>query len=269
VDAVPPAAAAERHDPEEHAVAIVRAAPGARALVETLRVRDPDLAVVALLEEDVPGAAADVGADAALVGPLHAPTAIASTCRLAARVRAQARRIAELERELAARSGGPDRALDFLKRLLLVEVRRSRRHGTPLALALVALDGWPGSAARLGARARARLLADVLATVTAAVRDIDVAVPLADGRFVVLMPHTRAEGARKVANRLCAHVRERGGAARLTASVGLAAHPGDGPVSFSALVRRASEALARAQRDGGDRAEEEASPRRRTGAAPA
>jgi diguanylate cyclase (GGDEF)-like protein len=147
--------------------------------------------------------------------------------------------------------------------MLLVEVKRSRRYGHPLSLALVALDRREERAAKLSARARTARLAELLGVVTRAVRDIDVAVPFADERIVVVMPHTGAEGGLRVARRLCAAIRDHAGAPRVTASVGVASHGGDGTVSFGALVRRAGAALDRARADGGDRAEAAEPPRKR------
>jgi GGDEF domain-containing protein len=77
------------------------------------------------------------------------------------------------------------------------------------------------------------------------------------------MPHTKGDGALRVARRLCARVREAGAAPRVTVSVGVAAHAGDGTVSFAGLVKRAGEALERARAHGGDRAEPADPPKRR------
>ena len=79
--------------------------------------------------------------------------------------------------------------LEFLKKLLFVEVRRSKRYGYPLSLALVAVDRWEPLAAPLSARARTALLAEVLGVVTASLRDVDLALPFSGERFVVVMPH--------------------------------------------------------------------------------
>ena len=76
--------------------------------------------------------------------------------------------------------------------------------------------------------------------VSGALRDIDIAVPFSEERLVVLMPHTKDDGALRVARRLCALVRDRPGAPKITASVGVATHGGDGTVSFGALVKRAA-----------------------------
>jgi two-component system cell cycle response regulator len=262
LEAAAPGAAAARAGADRFDVAVVRGTAGART-VAALRAADPLLPVVVLFLDRReaaanPGAGAD--ADAVLVGPLTA-SAVGTACALAGELRLRAERIAELEGRLArpARSG---RELEFLKRLLLAEVKRSRRYGYPIALALLAVDVRDG-AARPGARARSALLADALGIVRGALRDIDVALPFADERLVVLMPHTKEDGAMRVARRLCARVREKPGFPRLAASVGVAAHAGDGTVSFAALVRRASDALARARAAGGDRAEAADPPKRR------
>jgi diguanylate cyclase (GGDEF)-like protein len=261
VEAVSPAEAAARVSPGRHGAALVRGTAGPQ-VVAAIRAVDPLLPVI-LLFLDRKEAAAHPGArgDAVLVGPLTA-SAVTTACTLAEQLRARAERIAELEARLArpARMG---RDLEFLKKLLFVEVKRSRRYGHPLSLALVAIDGWPAVATKLSARARTALLAELLGVVSASLRDIDLAVPFADERFVLLMPHTQAEGALRVARRVCALVRDRPGTPRVTASVGVAAHGGDRAVSFGGLVKRASEALARAQAGGGDRAEPADPPKKR------
>ena len=78
----------------------------------------------------------------------------------------------------------------------------------------------------------AAALAGVLGVVTASLRDLDLAVPFSQERIVVVMPHTKEEGALRVARRLCAGVREhraQPGRTRVTASVGVATHAGDLP----------------------------------------
>ncbi|HUL59597.1 MAG TPA: diguanylate cyclase [Anaeromyxobacteraceae bacterium] len=258
------ATAATKVEQGRHAAVVVRAAAGAEEVVQALRDADPLLPIIGLFgdEEEHAAHAAALGADATLVGPLCAPAMVASTCRLAERVGEQARRIADLER---TRPPGPGAAseLEFLKRLLFVEVKRSRRHKYPIALALVSLDRWDEFAAGLAAAARARLMGELLGVVTSAVRDIDVAVPFTEDRLLVLMPHTKNDGGLQVGRRLCARVRERVGAPAETVSVGVAAHHGEGPLSFSSLVRRASEALGRARTAGGDRAESADPPKKR------
>lgn len=254
VDVVAPDAAVELAAAERFDAALVHGTRKSAAVVPGLRAADPLLPVLVLfLDRKQARARAAVAedADGVLVGPLTA-SAVGTLCAFAAKLRDSSERVAELEAALAARrvSGGQD--LAFLKKLLFVEVRRSRRYGYPLSLALVEVDGWAGIAEKAAPAERTELLADVLRLVAGSVRDIDIAVPLSGERLVVLLPHTRAEGGLRVGRRLCAKIRERG---KLTASIGVAAHSGDGTVSFGALVKRAGEALARARDAGGDRAE--------------
>lgn len=259
VEAVAPERAAARVRPGRHDAALLRGTAG-RAILAAVREADPLLPVV-LLFRDRAEAAAHRGAraDAVLVGPVT-PSAVSAVCALSAELRARAERIARLEARLA-RPAGAGRELELLKRLLFVEVKRSRRYGHPLSLALVAVDPpRPAAGPRPSARARAARLAELLALVSGSLRDIDLAVPLPEDRLVVLMPHTHADGGLRVARRICALVRERGG---LTVSAGVAAHRGDRAVTFGGLVKRASEALARARATGGDRAEPADPPARR------
>jgi diguanylate cyclase (GGDEF)-like protein len=263
VDVVQAADAVGRVDPAAHVAAIVRAAPLGAELVKALRDVDPHLPLIALfLDEDeaarYPGL---LDADGALVGPLSAP-AVAGAARLAERLHREARRAAELE-AVAARRVDSAQELAFLKRMLLLEVKRSRRHRYPVSLALLAVDRWPEVSASLGAAGCTALLADLLALLTASVRDIDLAVPFGEDRFVVLMPHTKGDGALLVSRRIVAKIRERGGVARVTASAGVAGHGGDGTVSFGSLAKRAATALTRARAAGGDRAEPADPPPRR------
>jgi diguanylate cyclase (GGDEF)-like protein len=263
VEVVPPADAGGRADPARHEVALIRAAAGAEAAVAALRKADASLAVVVLFfdEEEAQRHPEAFGADGALVGPLGAQQ-VSSTCRLAARLTVARRRLAEPERAASrAASGAHD--LTFLKRLLFVEVKRSRRYGIPISLALVSVDRWEELIAQLGPSARATVLGELTGVVAGAVRDIDISVPFSDERLVVLMPHTETGGGLQVARRVCARVRERSSTIPLTVSIGLASHDGHGTVSFGALVKRASEALERAREGGGDRAVSAEPPKRR------
>lgn len=254
MDAVAPADAAQRLDPSRHVAAVVRAAPGAEAVVAALKAADPHLSVLALFfdEEEAEGFPGGLGADGVLVGPLTAPQ-VAGTCALAARLTAAQRRLQAAERARPLTASG-DHDLAFLKRLLFVEVKRSKRYGIPLSLALVSVDGWEALAAQVGPRMRAALLSELTGVVSGAVRDIDIAVPFSEERLVVLMPHTPSPGGLQVARRICNRVRERATAIPVTVSVGLSSHEGQGTVSFGSLVKRAAEALASARAAGGDRA---------------
>ncbi len=264
VDLAAPGEAPQRLE-ASHALALVRASAGIDGgLAAALKEADPGLPVVLIFEdsEEAEDTAEDLSADGVLVGPLSR-AAVVSLCRAMARLRAQAHLIARMQGASRRPAAAPS-DLDVLKRIVLMEVKRSRRYRYPISLSLAAVDRWKQVAAKLDGRARAALLGDLLGVVTRAVRDIDLALAYSAERFLVLMPHTRAEGALEVANRLVARVRAWRGPIRVTASVGVAtSEGGDGGMSFGSLTRGAAEALLRAQTAGGDKAELAGGPRRK------
>ena len=232
-------------------VAAVRpSTPEGQRNFEALRTADPSLPVVLLVdEEDEPGGR--LAADGTLVAPLTRAAAV-SLFRALARLRAEAELGRTLARRVAAHPAGlPD--YEFFKKLLLVEVKRSRRYHYPVSLALLAVDGGAERAARLAEPLRSNMLGEVLALVASGVRDIDLPLLYDADRILVFMPHTDALGARTAADRLVKRARAHPGG--LTASVGVASFDGEGTMSFSALVRGAADALVAAQAKGGDRAE--------------
>lgn len=259
VDVVPQGVLLAAASPGSHAVAIVHAGDTGAGLVKALNEVDAELKVVALFldEEEARRAPDSLGADGVLVGPLTG-AAIVGTVRLAERYAAADRRARELAFVAGRRADGAQE-LAFLKRVLLLEVRRSRRYGYPVSLALVAVDGFAARSAALGPADATALLAEVLAVVIGSLRDIDLAVPFGEDRLVVLLPHTPSAGALRVAQRLVGKLREHQarnpGGAPLTISAGVAGHDGQGTVSFGGLVKRAATALTRAVSEGGDRAE--------------
>lgn len=235
------------------------------ALCRQVKAELPELPVLLLYlpEEDQPEPrAAGAGADAFLVGPLKRTTVVTCVGLLIqlfqARAAAQAVPAAEAEapNRRSDTPGSPD--FEFLKRLLLMEVKRSRRYRYPIALVLLELDRLAEHLAPLGPPRRTAVLAEVLALLTEAMRDIDVTVPLSEGRFVSFMPHTAKDGAMMVAERLRQRVKTLAPLPELTLSLGLAVFEpasarGQTQVSFGNLMRDASEALRKAQAAGGDR----------------
>jgi diguanylate cyclase (GGDEF)-like protein len=249
VDVAPPASALEALRPV-HALAIVRAARP--DLLAQLRARDRTLAVAVLHRDEGEAAAAPddlaARADGVLVGPLTG-VQVAATSRALARLSAQARRIAALER-----AASPARVrFELHRRLVLAEIRRARRYRYPLSLVLVALDDWRDLAASLGADGRARVLGEVLALVARSLRNVDLPVLHAEERFLLVLPHTDADGAQLAAGRILERLAAWPGPPKLRASAGLACLDPGAPVSFGALLADASRALERARADGGAR----------------
>jgi diguanylate cyclase (GGDEF)-like protein len=244
-------------------VALVAIEAQGEATVKLAKNVDPTLPVVLLFppeRDDADRTAAQAGADGVLIGPLKRPVVLSLMAGMA-RLRGLLKQIVTLEHKLEGRAGAKTPApnanvydFDFFKRVLLMEVKRSRRYGYPISLALVAIDGWRELTATLGGPARAKLSAALLTVLSESVRDIDIPVVYSEERFLVFMPHTHQAGALVVARRLCKRVREQIAQPQLTASVGLAAFEGgQGTISFASLIKRASDALRQAQLDGGDR----------------
>ncbi|MDF1565138.1 MAG: diguanylate cyclase [Deltaproteobacteria bacterium] len=248
-----------------------------------------ELPVLLLYDPGTDGAAdrcMAAGADSYLLGPLKKDTVVA-TARDLLRIGDLLQQIRNLEErldsELARRKAGEEGApaaeapaaegpagkkdpnpvydFEFFKRLLLMEVKRSRRYAYPISLALVALDDFQVLSRDWSVTDRSRAVGATLATVTRVVRDIDLPVLYAEDRILVFMPHTARDGALIVGGRLREAIRgasldlESGERARLTASVGISAFEGRGKVSFASLIKDATLALREAQSAGGDSVE--------------
>lgn len=220
-----------------------------------------------LPEEENPEArAAGAGAEACLVGPLKRATVVSCVSLMIQLSQArEAVSVIRTEMQLM-QSQGPRREaaaplsdLEFFKRLLFMEVKRSRRYRYPIAYLLLEPDRYAETLGALSPVARTSALAEVLRRISEALRDIDVAVPFAEGRFIIFLPYTPYEGAVVVAERLRQRVKEVEAVPGLTASLGLsvfepsAAAKNQAQVSFGSLMKEAGEALRRAQAEGGDR----------------
>ncbi|MCY1080420.1 diguanylate cyclase [Archangium lansingense] len=240
------------------------------ALCRQVKEEAPGIPVLLLYlpEEEQPEARASAaGAEACLVGPLKRATVV--SCVSLMMQLAQAREtvsVVRTEMQLMQHQGprrepsssGAD--LEFLKRLLFMEVKRSRRYRYPISYLLLEPDRYAERIATLAPAQRTSALAEVLRRLSEALRDIDVAVPFAEGRFIVFLPYTPHEGAMVVAERLRQRVKEVESVPGLTASMGLAvfepsAQKGQAQVSFGSLMKEAGDALRRAQAAGGDRVE--------------
>lgn len=246
----------------------------------------PNLPVILVYppeEEAADEHARNSGADTFLVGPLKRGNVI-SVARLIMRLRnmdAQVRKLeADNDKLIAARLAPPSKAapakalvpekaaasaptqqerdFEFFKRLLLMEVKRSRRYRYPVSFLLVEIDGWADKSQKLSAQTRAQVLQEALTAVSSGLRDIDLAMPSSQDRVLVFLPHTPRDGALIVANRLRAKLGNMKILKEATASVGIASFVGGqskAQISFGSLMKDASDALKRAQAAGGDKAE--------------
>ncbi len=143
------------------------------------------------------------------------------------------------------------------KEVLFVEVKRARRYGFPLALALIAFDPLP---VKVDEELRGQLMGGLSLAIRRSLRDTDFPVQQAPDRVVLLMPHTDLAGSLIVARRICERVSkatlQRGEQVlNPTISAGVAAGAPGHEYGFSDLVRQATDGLNAAMARGGNRVE--------------
>jgi two-component system, cell cycle response regulator len=139
----------------------------------------------------------------------------------------------------------------FLFTHLRALVSGARRHGRPLSVAVVDLDGFKGVNDRLGHAAGDEALVAVANALRGGVRAEDTVGRMGGEEFLVLLPDTGRSAAARAAERLRAAVAAADGPEPLTASVGWATlEPDEQPDD---LVRRADDALYEAKDQGRDR----------------
>jgi diguanylate cyclase (GGDEF)-like protein len=145
-----------------------------------------------------------------------------------------------------------------VKDLLVVEVRRSKRYGYPLAILMVGLDPPPAVHEMQRPDMPREVTSGLAAAIAKSIRDIDIPIHYADDRILVFLPHTDLRGAEEVGRRVkrrCKRITYRadGITAQLTASVGVAGVSGGDKLTFSRLIKYAAAALRAAQLKGGDK----------------
>ncbi len=160
----------------------------------------------------------------------------------------------QLKQGIKAVPGGE---VAFLKRFLPLEVKRSKRYQYPVAVVLIGLDQMEKRMLESSSPEfqRAAIRSEAMAGIYKVVRDIDLAVPFADDKYLVLLPHTPRDGAMIVASRLQVQLSKMDAFDGGTASAGLATYEPKywkkEHVSFGGLMRDATGALLKAQGNGG------------------
>lgn len=137
------------------------------------------------------------------------------------------------------------------------EVRRSARHGHPLALLVVDVDRFKRINDTLGHAAGDTALCHLVALCRESLRGEDVLGRLGGEEFCILLPETDSVGALEVAERLrvrvaASRLQVEGGTIAMTVSIGMAAlQPGE--TTWESLLKRADQAVYRAKAAGRDR----------------
>lgn len=177
---------------------------------------------------------------------------------LSAQLEASRRRVTELERELVgSRERDPLTGLLTLTRLceqLEAEVHRARRHGHPLTVALLDLDGFRAVNALSGYGAGDALLVAVAGILRRFTRASDVVARSSGDEFAVVMPETDPLGALQAFERVLLELPalDTGSVEGASASIGIAAF--SGAKTPQELLGEAAGVLDAARASGGGRA---------------
>ena len=143
-----------------------------------------------------------------------------------------------------------------------VELARARRIGAPLAVAIVDIDHFKTVNDAVGHPAGDRVLRGIAAALREDLRGYDLTGRFGGDAFAVLLPHTRADEARRISERLRDKIAgdpveiedgtHAGYIFRLTVSIGVAAADGSWP-AFAELISSARTALGQAKQAGRNR----------------
>jgi len=252
----------------QSADALLVGVPGGEVLIDTALALAPRRPVVIAACEgtsmEAVRRAGSVGADLAIARPIEperlAPILFAASRLVDERNSTNAARGSEtiLRARLDALvepEPGSLQPFELFQRVLELELKRSRRYGYPIAVALFAIDipppePPPGVRGILRARAGNALIH--------AIRDIDMATEVDQERFLVLLPYTTLAGAAEVARRIIGAVTKGDPVVAVGRTfppriVGAVAGALAGqPLSFSRLMRDATQALEQARRDGAE-----------------
>jgi PleD family two-component response regulator len=235
----------------------------AEGVCAALKARDPSLPVILVYapeEKDPDGRAMRAGAEACLQGPLKQGAVLSCVRNVLTLTELRARNVEAAARAspqaTAAAASGPTEVPDLasFKGLLIREVKRSRRYKYPVAFVVVAYDAFATGMPALETTDIGVLLERARQALVGCLREQDLVSAFHPGSWVAFLPHTPTDGAVVVAERM----RERlTGLERtfLTASAGLAVHAASEgrELSFGALFREATDALAQARGAGGAR----------------
>jgi diguanylate cyclase (GGDEF)-like protein len=138
----------------------------------------------------------------------------------------------------------------YLNLYLGREIKRCKRHGIPLSVIFLDLDGFKGINDQYGHLAGSGTLTEVGTILAQGVRESDILARYGGDEFVVVLPETPASGALVIAERLRRAIEEhrflapQGVAARISASFGISTYP-DHALSPEGLIQKADQAMYR------------------------
>jgi diguanylate cyclase (GGDEF)-like protein len=130
------------------------------------------------------------------------------------------------------------------------EIKRCKRHGIPLSVIFLDLDGFKRINDLFGHLAGSRTLSEVGSILSQAVRESDILARYGGDEFVVVLPETAPSGAMVIAERIRraieAHtfLKGQGLEARISASFGISSYP-DHALTPEGLIQKADQAMYR------------------------
>jgi diguanylate cyclase (GGDEF)-like protein len=138
----------------------------------------------------------------------------------------------------------------YLNLYLGREIKRCKRHGIPLSVIFLDLDGFKGINDQYGHLAGSGTLTEVGKILAQGVRESDILARYGGDEFVVVLPETPASGALVIAERLRRAIEEhpflepQGLGARISASFGISTYP-DHALTPEGLIQKADQAMYR------------------------
>jgi diguanylate cyclase (GGDEF)-like protein len=138
----------------------------------------------------------------------------------------------------------------YLNLYISREIKRCKRHGIPLSVIFLDLDGFKGVNDQYGHLAGSRTLTEVGLILSEAVRESDILARYGGDEFVVVLPETPASGALVIAERIRKAIENhrflqaQGLTARISASFGIASYP-DHALTPEGLIQKADQAMYR------------------------
>jgi diguanylate cyclase (GGDEF)-like protein len=130
------------------------------------------------------------------------------------------------------------------------EIKRCKRHGIPLSVIFLDLDGFKGINDQYGHLAGSGTLAEVGSILAEEVRESDILARYGGDEFVVVLPETPPGGALVIAERLRRAIEQhsflgaQGLSARISASFGISSYP-DHALTPEGLIQKADQAMYR------------------------
>ena len=138
------------------------------------------------------------------------------------------------------------------------EFKKSQRYGNPLALLIVEVENYEEAMKDHGKPIAHEMLLEVAGVFLCESRDVDAAGRVEEARFMLLLPSTDLQGARRMADRVFQQVCQRrvfsgGKELSIRASVGISSMPSDDIPTVEDFADRALRAMRTASKMGGNR----------------